>query len=71
MNTTEILLSVIEYLKLTLEKCESSVIIRLAKEFSITAYRVRYHVHKTSLSGPVYICRSVFHTLKIHSITAV
>jgi hypothetical protein len=52
INTTAILLKVIEYLELTLEKCESSVIIRPAKEFSITVYRVHYLVHKTSLRAP-------------------
>jgi hypothetical protein len=71
INTTETLLRVIEYLELTLEKCKSSIIIWLAKEFSITAYRVRYHVHKTSLRGPAYIRLSLFYTLKMHSITAV
>jgi len=70
MNTTEILLKVLEYLDLTPEKRESSIIIRLAKEFSITAYRVHYCVHKTSLSGPAFIRLSLFYTLKIHSLTA-
>jgi hypothetical protein len=48
-----------------------SIIIRLAKEFSITAYRVHYLVHKTSLRGPAFIRLSLFHTLKIHFLTAV
>jgi hypothetical protein len=71
MNTTEVLLKVIDYLELTLEKCKSSIIIRLAKEFSITTYRVHYHVYKTSLRGPAFISLSLFHTLKIHCLTAV
>jgi len=61
MNSTEILLKVIEYIEMTLEKCESSIIIRLAKD----------RVHKNSLRGPALIRLTLFHTLKIHSLTAV
>jgi len=71
MNTTEILLKVIEYLDLTLEKRESSIIFRLTKEFSITAYKVHYRVHKTSPRGLAFIRLILFHTFKIHSLTAV
>ena len=63
------LLKVIEYPELTLEKCEFSIIIRLAKAFGITAFRIHYRVHKSSLMGPNFIRLSSFHTLKINSIT--
>jgi hypothetical protein len=71
MNNTDVLPKVIECIELTFEKCESCVIIRLAKAFSITASRVHNRVHKTSLSGTNFIRLSIFHTSKIHSLTAV
>ena len=67
----KILLKFIGYLELTLEKCKSSIIIRLAKEFSITVYRVHCRVHKTSPKGPAFIRLSLFHTLKFHLLAVV
>jgi hypothetical protein len=49
MNTTEILLKVVECIELTFEICESCIIIRMAKAFSITASRVHNRAYKTSL----------------------